>query len=857
MASEIPTLTVTVSLADGGTLYEPGDIINIAWELDKTAGDEEFSLWQTSRNIDVFIADGVGNKLNLKSRGISKANGKIDYQLVNKISPKSGTYDAAFPDNPVQWVIPYNLGADTDTFTIIVHRRYHAAQGGTSAAFTLSTDYEFEFDAPTTASDWERGTTQDITWTQTDIDTATEGTLYYRPLGGSNSDWIKIAELTGEGERPGQTDTYSWAIPAALEIGKYQIGLYLNLTGYDSETDDYYAITDDEDGFDITERTIDFVTPAASEKVLEDTSDYEVTWLPSSGYSSDDELTLYYRLNGGDWTLIEGGIDADAGTYTWDLSDPSLDAGTYELAFQDTNYDETGIQLESESFFIVAKAVTLTFPYNGALLHRGTGANPESYKIIWTYEGYTGAETIDIQIQEAGGDWSAPTTIASGKALNTDEFAWEITSDFSTGSYNMRVKQGSDYYPASDFVFAVSDSLQDFNRIQRLTSLIAVQKTNIYYSKGSQMVQLTDIDSNAAKINPSNHVAVFSAFQKAFILDGNFRADNTYPGFRFIDLGNLRMAGTLQGNLVSGDVLIGAINGSVIIVDYMESSGGNDYLYGQVISGGIIGAGEEFELDADNGFTVESFTDPPHWVNWHSVMVSGTLPETATIGCAWKGRIVMAGNSARPHQWYMTRAGDPFDMAYAAGDARSPIAGGDSNVSEVGDIITSLAPYNADTLLIGARKEVHIMQGDPAAGGSLDLFYNGDGIFGPHSWCKDSNNIFYWVGQGGFYRAAIGSSYPETITHNRVPKFLDGINRKTHWITLTYDLKRHGILIFITNSNPLAKPEDGEAYGDMQAYWYDISTGGLFPEAYPTSTGVFSAIDYLAETIPAWYEASP
>jgi len=43
----------------------------------------------------------------------------------------------------------------------------------------------------------------------------------------------------------------------------------------------------------------------------------------------------------------------------------------------------------------------------------------------------------------------------------------------------------------------------------------------------------------------------------------------------------------------------------------------------------------------------------------------------------------------------------------------------------------------------------------------------------------------------------------------------------------------------------------------MQAYWYDISTGGLFPETYPASTGVFSAVDYLAETPPAWYVASP
>jgi len=859
MASEIPTLTVTVTLADGGELYEPGDTINIAWELDKTIGEEEFALWRSSRDLRIFICDGDGTRLNLKSRGISRSNGQIDHKLVNGVSPKSGTYDVPFIDNPVQWVIPYNLGANEDQFTIMVNRAGHSAQGGTSAAFELSTDYELELTAPTIASEWERGTAQDITWDQTDIDVTTEGTLYYRPLGSGNNDWVEIAELTEDGSRPGQTDTYSWSIPADLSPGKYEIGMYLDISGYDSEDDSYYAMTDNEDGFDIVEREIVFTAPIVNEKILEDTSDYEVTWTSSSGYGADDELTLYYRLDGGDWTLIEGGIDADADTYTWDTSDPSLDAGTYELAFRDTNYDESETQFESAAFKIVTKLVTITYPYNGALLHIGTGSTPESYKITWTYDGYIGTEKIDIEIREVGGAWNTLEDIAEDVALNTDEFEWDIPSSFSTGSYNMRVKERgeSDYYPATNFIFAISDSLQDFNRIQRLTSLVAVQKTNLYYSQGSQMVQLTDADGDNAEINPSNHVAVFSAFQKVFVLDGNFRTDTNHPGFRFIDFGNLRMTGTLQGDLVAGDVLIGVVNGSVIIVDYLETVGGSDYLYGQVISGGIIGAGEEFELNAANGFTVESFTDPPHWVDWHTVMTAGTLPETATIGCAWNGRIVLAGNSARPHQWYMTRAGNPFDILYAAGDARSPIAGGDSNVSEVGDIITALVPYKADTLLMGARKEVHILQGDPAAGGSLDRFYAGDGIFGPQSWCIDSNNILYWMGMGGFYRAAIGSTYPEQLSHNRVPKLLDSISRKTHWINLVYDVRRNGILIFITNTNINAKPEDGEAYGDMQAYWYDVATGGLFPEVYPASTGVFSVLDYRAETDPAWYVASP
>jgi hypothetical protein len=43
----------------------------------------------------------------------------------------------------------------------------------------------------------------------------------------------------------------------------------------------------------------------------------------------------------------------------------------------------------------------------------------------------------------------------------------------------------------------------------------------------------------------------------------------------------------------------------------------------------------------------------------------------------------------------------------------------------------------------------------------------------------------------------------------------------------------------------------------MQAYWYDIATGGIFPEKYPSSVGVFSALNYTPEVTPSWYQAPP
>jgi hypothetical protein len=850
--ADIPTLKITISLADGGSVYEPGDLVNIEWELDLDSNDNEFPLWQLSRNLHIFLCDDSGNKLNLASQGITRSSGRIDPYLENEVSPKSGIYNAPFPDNPVQWKLPYNLAAGE--YTILVHRKDHPAQGGLSAAFTLVVEYELEITSPTISEEWEKGTIESITWDQTDIDTATEGTLYYRPIGGDNKDWVEIATLTEDGERPGQTGSYDWTLPINIDAGQYQIGMLLDYESFDSGDDQYYAVTDDLEGFAISDRTIEITAPISGEKILEGTSDYSITWTPSSGYSSSDELSIYYRVDGGDWMIIEGGISANAGTYTWNIT--GLDVGAYEIAFRDSYYEaEVGgtDQIISDTFYIIAKDISIIFPCAGALVHRGTGGAAESYKIEWTYEGYADNDTITIWIKEANQDWVDETQLTDSPVqLDTDSFTWEIPSTLATGPYNMRIKRGTDIYPATDFTFAVSDSLQDFNALTRLTSLVVVQKSKIYYTQGSWIKQLTDADGEDALINAAGHVAVIPAFQKVFICDGNHREDPTYPGFRFIDFGNLRMVGTLTGELIAGDILVGQINGSIIIVDWLDTSGVDDILYGKVVSGGTIGAGEEFELDASNNFVVDSWTDPPHWADWDEAIFAGSLPDVATIGCLWKGRIVLL----HEHQWYASREGNPFDWQYAAGDALSAISGGDHTIGKVGDIGTALIPYDADTLLIGTQSSVEIMRGNPTQG-SLDMYYQGDGIFGPQSWCIDNNNILYWIGLGGFYEAAVGSSYPKNISQDIMPKLMDGVTRKTHWITLVFDVERNGILIFITNSNINAKPSEGEAYGTTKAYWYSLVTGGLFPEKYPPSCGVFCAMNFLPETVPSWYVAAP
>jgi hypothetical protein len=128
------------------------------------------------------------------------------------------------------------------------------------------------------------------------------------------------------------------------------------------------------------------------------------------------------------------------------------------------------------------------------------------------------------------------------------------------------------------------------------------------------------------------------------------------------------------------------------------------------------------------------------------------------------------------------------------------------------------------------------MRGDPAAGGSLDVLYTADGIFGPNSYCFDGWGNLYYMGTGGLYKIAKGGGAPEPLTCSRLPTMMSSIDRATHRITLGFDRKRFGIKIAITTI----------ATGADTDYWYDLRTDGFFPESYSTGAGVFSQVYYDA-----------
>jgi len=317
-----------------------------------------------------------------------------------------------------------------------------------------------------------------------------------------------------------------------------------------------------------------------------------------------------------------------------------------------------------------------------------------------------------------------------------------------------------------------------------------------------------------------------------------------------------------------GDILTqdqGASKYAYMVVDYVNTARTNIYGYAYYAGGATA-----FEITDHNvasndatgsmdpnpipGANVTAVSDArPHWYDWTvyptiTLSIDGTttksfgaMPNKVYLGCNYRGRAVISGDPEHPHQWYMSRQLNPWDFAYVANDAQSPVAGGDADAGEIGDIVRAIIPYKDDYFIHGCATTMWFIAGDPAEGGSINELDLTVGIFGANSWCFDGKGYLYFFGTNGIYKTNIPGT-PECVSEIRLPKLVKElvgeivISPTTHRITMAYDRTRVGISVCITKLSD----------GSNSNYWYDLQTGGFFPESYADECGPYSMFFYGA-----------
>ena len=380
----------------------------------------------------------------------------------------------------------------------------------------------------------------------------------------------------------------------------------------------------------------------------------------------------------------------------------------------------------------------------------------------------------------------------------------------------------------------------DVSNVVTYKRLVAAGNKDIYYEDLDVAAgTMTELDTSSGAIDTSDQLNMFEAYQKVFIVNG--------ANLKVADFVNTKLThGVLATAHAHGDILTQDQTGSnyaYMVVDFTNTA--KTLTYGYAYYGGsatafnatnaITGSG------SGTGFTPTAVTVAPHWYDYtvYPGGASGALPNKAYLGCLYRGRCVLSGDPERPYQWYMSRQANPWDFAYFANDAQSPVAGGNADAGESGDIIRALIPYKDDYLIFGCATSMWFLAGDPAESGSLNELDLTVGMFGANSWCFDGQGSMYFWGTNGIYKTTIPGT-PMCVSEQALPQLVsdEAADPSTHRITMAFDRTRTGILICVTKLSD----------GSNSNYFYDLKSEGFFPEIYPDECGPYSLFYYAANS---------
>lgn len=209
---------------------------------------------------------------------------------------------------------------------------------------------------------------------------------------------------------------------------------------------------------------------------------------------------------------------------------------------------------------------------------------------------------------------------------------------------------------------------------------------------------------------------------------------------------------------------------------------------------------------------------------------AGRIPEACRLMTFWRGRMVLARGPDDPHNWHMSAVGDPNDWDQFPPDSpleTQAISGNNSVVGGNHDIINALIPYDRERLMIGGDHSIHMMWGDPMAGGAISLLSDVTGISFGKGWCKDSSGTLYFYGsRGGVYAMAPGgyadriSNHPQRISTETIDRKLSSVNLETHYLGMAWDDIEQRLYLYQMPYTTNAAPMDSWCWEKKTGAWW-------------------------------------
>jgi len=216
-------------------------------------------------------------------------------------------------------------------------------------------------------------------------------------------------------------------------------------------------------------------------------------------------------------------------------------------------------------------------------------------------------------------------------------------------------------------------------------------------------------------------------------------------------------------------------------------------------------------------------------VEYRATTGRGTIPVDCTGIARYRDRIVMYGFAADPNEWIMSRQGDPDDWLLSDVDIGAAVKGSNSEAGRVGDAITAFVPYGDQYALFGCRSSVWRLNGDPMAGGTIDVVTYEYGILSATSWCHgEKSGEAFVLTRRGLKATNIECPTCELVdvSEGRLPDELLNIDPSLFEVSLGYEHAARGILICVTPKTSATMPSG------VTHWFFDIETKGFFPQAF-------------------------
>lgn len=395
------------------------------------------------------------------------------------------------------------------------------------------------------------------------------------------------------------------------------------------------------------------------------------------------------------------------------------------------------------------------------------------------------------------------------------------------------------------------------------TYLIVVSNGVVYIGTPS-LSPTPAANQGSAPLSANVPVSSARIFNEVYFVDGTHIADLDLPTLSMVTYkttaGATPNSTTAQVSLsVSSATATGATPAVVTITTstvHGQSVGQSVFISGASPSG-YNGTWVITSVPSTTTFTytaATALTSPATGTILALVPYTGPLT-TCSIACSWRGRLVLAGDSGSPQNFYMSRAGVPTDWNYGATDSAAAFAGNLSTSGLIGEPITALIPFTDDIMIVGCTHSIWMLQGDPTDGGTIVPISQNIGIIGPNAWCKDSFDTLYFIGTNGLYKGCpLWEQWqpPQLLTGDNYHQYFQNLASSSKYFTLVWNEVQQYINLFAT-------PADDTTIGTHLVF--DVrgsggeeenkSAGGIWPIQYGLATGPTAAIEWYSDGSPA------